>query len=628
MSIVPSHIAVDLKFPIFKGPYSHIPVDLGSEIVPPVDCEELWKPRDFNDITFNLNVPRVEVDFNAVDFNFDCYTPPEDCPDRWEEQPSDKLTADFDVPWTAQVGNALVEDWMCSGEKPPIVFDGFIRFSDGESVEVRFLPDITVSMFDGEELRVTLQDHPAAIIAPSYYDGETVTLGLDLPLRATAYDGEYLSVNLQDHPAAIIAPRYYDGETTALTLYVPDRYVAYDGEYLTAALDIPPQPAMELRYYEGETSSASLSVAFSLGTVRPYDGESIGAIDLGFTGIYAAFDGEIAEADLSTQPTFSAELGDGESTAVSLMSFPSEPIGVLRFYDGEVGTTSMTTLRAVTLYPTVIAGDPVQFDVNATNRRNFELGTSCCLPCNAAGPELDIRLDYATDANVSSNQIGDCTTMSVELTTLKRFSFSFTDGEYFHGNDPNYLGGLSIADGEWSSAPTVSLQDYNFALCPGNLIPDGDYTFIELATTYDATCYADMLYDGETMSVDLAQEMRPTPREYDGERMDFDLYVNPIMTLLAYDGEVCRVSNPEFSPTYQDGEVMQFRFYEANYEGADGEEMTFDIQTRYFVEFLENGCLDNEYIPANENGDADMDRFRSVPIELDYFSHNIKARCF
>jgi hypothetical protein len=43
--------------------------------------------------------------------------------------------------------------------------------------------------------------------------------------------------------------------------------------------------------------------------------------------------------------------------------------------------------------------------------------------------------------------------------------------------------------------------------------------------------------------------------------------------------------------------------------------------------FLEDGCLDNEYIWQDENGDPIPEKFNPVPVELDPYQHDIKARC-
>jgi hypothetical protein len=46
------------------------------------------------------------------------------------------------------------------------------------------------------------------------------------------------------------------------------------------------------------------------------------------------------------------------------------------------------------------------------------------------------------------------------------------------------------------------------------------------------------------------------------------------------------------------------------------------------VTFLELGCLDNEYIPIDEDGDPIPDLLNPVPVELDTYMHEIKAKCY
>ena len=52
------------------------------------------------------------------------------------------------------------------------------------------------------------------------------------------------------------------------------------------------------------------------------------------------------------------------------------------------------------------------------------------------------------------------------------------------------------------------------------------------------------------------------------------------------------------------------------------------LVTGYEVEFLEEGCLDNEYQYSPDSGDTDIQSFQIAAIELLPFRHSIKGRCF
>ena len=106
-----------------------------------------------------------------------------------------------------------------------------------------------------------------------------------------------------------------------------------------------------------------------------------------------------------------------------------------------------------------------------------------------------------------------------------------------------------------------------------------------------------------------------------------ELTLRDAWVLLAYTGETARVSNPEMELNTRTGESMALSFYVPPIIGATGEHVEASLTTIYEVVFLEDGCLDNEYIWQDENGDPIPEKFNPVPVELDPFQHDLKARC-
>lgn len=69
-------------------------------------------------------------------------------------------------------------------------------------------------------------------------------------------------------------------------------------------------------------------------------------------------------------------------------------------------------------------------------------------------------------------------------------------------------------------------------------------------------------------------------------------------------------------------------FFQNNWDGFTGEFAELSIEFDVGVKFLEDGCLENEYIYVDEDGDPIPEKFTPVPIELYPYRHYIKSRCF
>ena len=76
------------------------------------------------------------------------------------------------------------------------------------------------------------------------------------------------------------------------------------------------------------------------------------------------------------------------------------------------------------------------------------------------------------------------------------------------------------------------------------------------------------------------------------------------------------------------GEGFETRLEEPTVEAFTGESISVGLTITFEVEFLERGCLDNEYKYMTPNGDEDKEKFNPVAVELEPFAHEIKARCF
>lgn len=652
MASVGSHIGANLTKSIYTGLGSHVPVNLGYII----DCDESWRPVPGDQVDFaSWKIPWLHVNGDEVDFNFRCEPAPVICTTLWQDYQGIIVPIAFKKLWQDYQGNIVPIAFECEGgeEQPDFTyFTGYIDNFAGENFIFDFLQTFRFNTFTGEvvgndfltifpmegvgdilfyageALEPSLSTTQS--IYPNFYSGEEANayLATDSNLdEIDFYTGETFTTILTDNPPAEFLFNFYTGETASGSVSTTARFapIFYTGETCNVEVTDNPQPDLLFEIREGQTSDISISVSLQLGLINGYTGEWATIASIDNDQFWRFYTGESGEIELATETTIPAVGYTGETVQVVLESRPSEGLGIFRAYAGERGEDLvLNVLTAVLLYPNRISTRTeinCEFDISTS----FDLLNTACCPIKDTWERIELTDQPPPDEHYD----GDKTIITADLSTLPRFTFNFHAGENFRGIDPNYLGTFNAYEGHIPTINYIDFEFVDFRLCYGNFIPDGDIAFIELISTYDDNCEADFMFAGETAVVEVENNVQLDLNMYTGEYMIFDLHIEPIMLLLAWTGEHVRISNPEFEFRAYTGEVPTFNFYEDTWNFYTGEMMTIgNLTTEYEVEFLEMGCLDNEYVPTNENGDPDWENFNPVPIELEFYRHSIKARCY
>lgn len=606
MAALGSHIPVNLTTPIFLGPYSHVPSNLGVTSF----CDGMWKGLAYNKIDFNFQQFYQNAPFNAVDFTFDCLVP-DICEDAWVPAVSgDHVDVEFNKAYVPNVpGFAVDVDWACAGPKPPVLFDGFITAYEGAAGEARLWEPFQARAWNGEAASADLQLFDSQIKVGITYTGEWA--GLD-----------DLSV------VSGLAPRAYTGEELLVSLSTSTTFTFdnYTGEYALGDLKTADRADLVPVAYQGESAEATASVTFALAPTA-YTGEWASTFELQLTEFINAYTGEYAEASLATDDTFYLDYYTGEYALADLGTRPSEPLGTFRAYEGSNAYIELKMAYAIYFYPEVIKEGPwVNLDWNGLN--SIDLTKRSCCPTY----DLDYqRIELSDGVPVGTTYTGEAIFCSASLEARPRFSAMGFEGATTYFVDPIVFTPVAIRTGERFEIPaTLETFELDIKLCPGNLIPDAEFANIELISIYDENCDAQFAFTGETMLTELSVIVGQEPRAYEGAWAQGDLTVDPILTAIAYEGEYARTINPDIptGPAY-DGATAFFLFAEPDWIANTGEACTLtNLATEYFVEFMENGCLTNDYTPIDENGDPIPELNNPVPVEMDQFRHSILARCF
>lgn len=486
---------------------------------------------------------------------------------------------------------------------------GSIDLFDGAALEgeLSATHSLPVNIFSGETLHDLYLATDVYLDGVEFFSGETASFDLALNL-----------------PWEIIA-NAYDGAAGDIQIATVDtmRFWAYGGAQAEFDLDTRPSQDLLLQGYDGAEATASISISQALGAVSAYDGAYAVIPSLDNDQFWRMYEGAALEFEIATDTTLPANGYAGATLEVDLYTRPSEGLGIFRGYEGANLDLTLNIMVSAILYPNEIRAGidfVCEFDVSTY----FDLNNTACCPVKDSHERIELTDQPPPDEYYH----GDKWLFTADLSTLPRFSMDAYEGAYSDIVDKDVYLTFSFFDGESFEVPTVAPEFTDFRLCYGNFIPDGDAVTVELVSIYDENCEEWPMYSGARMDMVLENNIQDQVNISAGATMLLELEHVPEMLLLAYSGEYARITNPEFVPRVYEGAQVNMTFEEPNWRVYEGAFMEITVTTDYDVEFLERGCLPNEFVPSNENGDPDWDRFNPVPVELDRYVHSILARCF
>lgn len=498
-------------------------------------------------------------------------------------------------------------------------------------VEIQTFHQFTTDFFVGETLTIgeigTDPNYEAAT-------GETTDASLS---SSTTFEvefstGEYALASLLDSPQWQPEFDFYSGETANVdfvhTVVLSPR--AHTGEYVYADLTDSPAPFMQLDAFVGESGAVTVQFSQQLGLVPSYAGETF-EFTLTDDPNWEVKTGETFEFSLATVTTIDAPSFAGEHAQSILETRPSEGMGLFSIFEGTAQETVFATLRAVFLKPDVINAGGGTSAIGFSDQNEFtgsiDLNFIACCPTAAVDSDITL-IEMSNSPHPSIRYDGDKTPVAtVELTTAPRLVFEAVTGETAFTTPVNvFTGGFDAFDAQ--SVQTVVVGDVGIKLCTGNFLPDGGNILFEMSTPYNDNCDSYRAVASETATVEIQLNQGLPLEASTGERMEAVLTIDPILTFRAYTGETAQVRNLEFNLNAYTGESCSLEFFRPPYEASTGETAYVDLRIEYEVAFDEIGCLDNEFVPQDENGDPDEDAIRTVPVEMDQFVHSIRGRCF
>lgn len=258
--------------------------------------------------------------------------------------------------------------------------------------------------------------------------------------------------------------------------------------------------------------------------------------------------------------------------------------------------------------------------------------TSCCTiqPLQLLHIEMTDEHDYDVRYGLHRGWGIACV---AELQARPRFSANAYFGETANVVDSTvYLGQIEFGFGLSVNTRSMYLEK-NYDIPYGNFIVSQNEIKVELTKPLDVSNPNIVMYIGFTSSISLGAsyhlgitrhqfglyssssitiEEAIRPRAYFGYHCYGSLATRAVIGGTAY------IGSTSIATLYEDPYLLYFGCY-SSCEG---------ITTENYVELLEEGELDNDYIYQNENGDPDLDRPNGESIEGHPYFRYIKGRCY
>ncbi|ASD50352.1 hypothetical protein FDI24_gp072 [Acidovorax phage ACP17] len=480
----------------------------------------------------------------------------------------------------------------------------------------------------GEVLQVSVETITGFQVPVYVGESADASLASTTTFDANAHTGENASADLAVAPPAYLTAELATGESFVASLALGASSFgvnfAHEGSEAYVSLDTRPAADLFWQFYAGEQGSVTLSLGANLGEVGFFEGVRAEA-SLGEEPNVYAFHGEVMDWALRTEDGFQAGVSQGESASLELNVRVSEGLGELAAADGSTVFANLGALKAIPLAVTFYNSYTVHSGIGASTFLDLDSG---CASGHNPGKQ-DIHRIEMNDAEFPDQRFdGDRTCVSLDLSAQPRFSFNFFGGETFRTVDAADPSLRTVLSNEGATMRFALESNINFRLCPGNFIPDGDNVYVELDVEDVGNCQSDYAFHGVNVSAWLQANQNFQPVGHTGETLTFDLTTAELWTLVGQAGETFSMaSQPDPQPRAYEGVRVDATFYEPPIVGAEGATAEASLTIKYEVKFDEVGCLDNEYIWQDDNGDPITELFNPVAVEMDPFSHDIRAHC-
>lgn len=518
----------------------------------------------------------------------------------------------------------------------------------------------------GENLDIDLKTYEVSGMEPKFYSGEYVEidqLSVELNLPTNVYNGDQVNLNLnfnyqsldinaysgtylnkfdlskQEHPyfqsrIEVGSNVNFDIRFNSIAL----KPLIYSGENLSSDLVIKTDVEFPLINAYSGSRLENFEAYYTFRTLVPEVIEHVGSYSfiemiLDKTDWFTGAQGDTSDFDLMTFSSLKTDIYSGEDFVQNIEQTPPIEFRLI-CYSGEELNSDLRHLYSPNLTPLRITYNQwCDFNIDKQTT-HFDLCSCCGYPIYHW--IFEFRLNANDDPRTRcSDELG--TSTHFDLLLNRRFEFNCYSGELVNYSQDEFINFKYISpfqDG-CEILPFELGGDKNIILEPGNTIPDGGDANVELNPPEFMSLEKTSFRSGEYGLFNL--HIRPVTKAYipvDSARVDFYLSTDDSRFMIncyhgdmlqtnlrtsvqlqgwkAYDGAYLSTFKLDFPPEYM----------------YSGEEVLVDLKNHYDVEFLEEGCVDNEYLVIDQEGKIDYDKSTKACIEFLPFEHALKARCY
>lgn len=403
----------------------------------------------------------------------------------------------------------------------------------------------------------------------------------------------------------------------------------FNGELLTAELGIRPPTHLTANVYSGEVVTAKPNITTGLDFAATI-GENVNVTSFDTIPNTYMYHGDIITFELSSQTSIvNNNMFLGEQVRATLKTGPSEPLGTFTFKSGTAIEYDLKTEISTQFRPKFsfnIEFEPTVWDSTYVDLNRYD----CCPP--KVEDLLYVNLQRDKEVEVRYDIPHQFSVMT-DLVAAPILYPKISHGTTFEVVDYDMLLTANFRYGD--NVDVLDLyNDLVVDLNSGNPELDGDNVLIETSKDYTEfkNSFAE-IGDGTCVDIELAVVHGITADMALGFRIQtFEFVVESAWRMYFYGFAGMRAelnTNVQFRGlNMRMGTELRHQFYEEPLRMQSGENLTCDIIIEYDVEFMDDGCLDNNHIPTTPEGIPIVEETNEMAIEGQYYSRYIRGRCY
>ena len=423
----------------------------------------------------------------------------------------------------------------------------------------------------------------------------------------------------------------YTGETTTfnITTYAYIKSNVYSGDVVTSELDVRPPKDMTVRMSHGESAVTDTAITTTYIT-QAYVGDrlDIGVISTA-KNTYLYYGDEV-NIELASQSSFdNNRFRQGENVVGTIKYAPSEPIGTFNVQHGTNLHHNIQTEISTFFRPKFSFN--IEFEQTIWDSTYVDMNRyNCCPPKVEDLLHVNLQRDKEVEVKYDiPHQFSVMTDLVAAPILYPKIShgttFSVVDYDMLLTANFRYGDNVDVLD---------LYNDLVVDLNSGNPELDSDNVLIETSKDYTEfkNSFAE-IGDGTCVDIELAVVHGITAEMGFGLKMhQLEFVVESAWRMYFYGFAGARAqlnTNVQFRGlNMRMGTELRHQFYEEPLRMQSGENFTCDIIIEYDVEFMDDGCLDNNHIPTTPEGIPIVEETNEMAIEGQYYSRYIRGRCY